>query len=162
MNGHWKKYKRCKVIKVRCYKVLWESDIETKGSGPCGPIPIISHQLSSPRWGGKRTGFVGSRQATENPVRRFPPGAPSRGKSLVLIQMHAFCVESSGFQQRRSRRFLTSPIYGGSGERSETEGAFAKVAQTVSSTHPKPLCGECIPFISSADIYLLDTFQLLT
>ena len=37
---------------------------------------VSFHQLTPPRWGGKRTGFAGSRQATENPVRRFPPGAP--------------------------------------------------------------------------------------
>jgi len=34
---------------------------------------------------------------------------------------------------------LTSPIYGGGGERSETEGALAKVAPTVSFQYPQPL-----------------------
>ena len=32
----------------------------------------------------------------------------------------------------QAETLLTSPIYGGGGERSETEGALAKVAQTVS------------------------------
>ena len=36
---------------------------------------------------------------------------------------------------------LTSPIYGGGGERSETEGALAKVAPTVLGQTPNPLGG---------------------
>ena len=70
--------------------------------------PISSHKLTPPRWGGKRTGFAGSRQATENPVRRFPPGAPSQGRGLVLCQWYVMGAESLGTQRRRSRYKIAS------------------------------------------------------
>ena len=44
---------------------LVEIEVETEAEGAS---LRRSHQLTPPRWGGKRTGFVGSRQATENPV----------------------------------------------------------------------------------------------
>ena len=51
---------------------------------------LSTHSAPSGAGGGKGTGFVGSRRATENPVTRFPPGkvvAPAtKGGAAGMVQ----------------------------------------------------------------------------
>ena|GEM_PF-4082346 len=81
-----------------------------------------------PPRGGKRTGFAGSRQATENPVRRFPvwevPRSGDRGAFLrrcrcsgipaASRQMHPPAFGSS---PEGGAKFLASPFGGSPAQR---------------------------------------------
>ena len=89
ITGDWRF--GCQTIEDR-----WEKIDATRPFGP-NPSPSLTPVGWQANWVRREP------QATENPVRRFPPGALFWEESLLLSQLSVWGIESLGTYLRRSR-----------------------------------------------------------